>query len=48
MDERLNPVESLARLRTKIAAGKSLPVAELAQAWSLGKLKNFPTRILAS
>jgi hypothetical protein len=48
MDERLNPVQSLARLRTKIAAGKSLPVAELAQAWGLGKLNSFPTHILVS
>lgn len=48
MDERLNPVKSLARLRTKIAAGKRLPVAELAQAWGLGRLNNFPTPILES
>jgi hypothetical protein len=38
LDERLNPLESLARLRAKIAAGKSLPVAEMANAWGLGSL----------
>jgi len=42
LDERLNPVESLARMRTKIAAGKILPVSELAQAWGLGTLKISP------
>ncbi len=42
MDERLNPVESLARLRTKIAAGKNLPVSKLAQAWGLGDLSSWP------
>jgi hypothetical protein len=42
LDERLNPVESLARLRTKISAGKNLPVGELAQAWGLGTLEIFP------
>lgn len=41
LDERLNPIESLARLRTKIAAGKPLPVAELARAWGLGSLRIF-------
>jgi hypothetical protein len=40
LDERLNPYKSLARLRTKIAAGKSLPVSELANAWGLGTLKS--------
>ena len=44
LDERLNPIESLARLRTKIAGGKSLPVAELAQAWGLGSLKVFNSK----
>jgi hypothetical protein len=38
LDERINPVESLAKLRAKIAAGKSLPVAEMADAWGLGSL----------
>ena len=38
LDERLNPVESLARLRAKVAAGQFLPVAELAKAWGLGSL----------
>jgi len=42
LDERLDPVESLARMRTKIAAGKKLPVSELAQAWGLGTLKISP------
>ena len=42
LDERLNPVESLARLRTKISAGKNLPVGELAQAWGLGTMKISP------
>jgi hypothetical protein len=41
LDERLNPLESLARLRTKIAAGKSLPVAEMAKAWGLGSLNGI-------
>ena len=41
LDERLNPVASLARLRTRILAGKSLPVSELAQAWGLGTLDIF-------
>ena len=41
LDERLNPIESLARLRTKVAAGKPLPVAELAKAWGLGSLRIF-------
>ena len=38
LDERLNPVESLARIRAKLAVGKSLPVAEMANAWGLGSL----------
>lgn len=41
LDERLNPVASLARLRTRISAGKSLPVSELAHAWGLGTLDIF-------
>jgi hypothetical protein len=41
LDERLNPVASLARLHTRILAGKSLPVSELAQAWGLGTLDIF-------
>ena len=41
LDERLDPVESLARLRAKLAEGKSLPVAEIAKDWGLGSLK-FP------
>jgi len=42
LDERLNPIESLARMRTKISAGKMLPVSELAQAWGLGTLEISP------
>lgn len=41
LDERLNPLESLARLRTKVAAGESLSVAELAKAWGLGSLEIY-------
>lgn len=41
MDERLNPYASLGRLRTLIAAGKSLPVDEMAKAWGLGSLKGI-------
>jgi hypothetical protein len=41
LDERLNPIESLARLRRKVAAGKFLPVAELAQSWGLGSINIF-------
>jgi hypothetical protein len=41
LDERLNPVASLARLRTRISAGKSLPVSEIARAWGLGTLDIF-------
>ncbi|UCD98328.1 MAG: hypothetical protein JSV42_15440 [Chloroflexota bacterium] len=40
LDERLNPIESLARLRVKIAAGKALPVAEISKAWGLGSLES--------
>jgi hypothetical protein len=39
LDERLDPYTSLAKLRTQIAAGKSLPVDELAKSWGLGSLK---------
>jgi hypothetical protein len=42
LDERLNPYASLARLRQRIAAGKILPVDELASAWGLGSLKANP------
>ena len=38
LDERLNPYESLARLRAQIANGKTLPVNEFAKAWGLGSL----------
>ena len=48
LDESLNPVESLARLRSKMAAGITLPVAELAQAWGLGSLDIFPEQPPAS
>jgi hypothetical protein len=41
LDERLNPIESLARMRAKIATGKSLPVAEMASAWGLGSLNRI-------
>ncbi len=41
LDERLNPIESLARLRSKVATGKALPVAEMAESWGLGRLKLF-------
>jgi hypothetical protein len=41
LDERLNPTESLARLRSRIAAGRALPVAELAESWGLGRLNLF-------
>jgi hypothetical protein len=39
LDERLDPYESLARLRHLIRSGQSLPVGELASAWGLGALK---------
>jgi hypothetical protein len=41
LDERLSPYESLARLRTQIAAGRSLHVDELARAWGLGSVKGI-------
>ena len=44
LDERINPLASLARLRTKLAAGKSLPVADLAKSWGLGSFNQFPAR----
>jgi hypothetical protein len=40
LDERLNPVESLARLRAKLAGGKQLPVAETAKDWGFGSIRN--------
>lgn len=43
MDERLDPVESLARLRAKVAAGKQLPVADIAKDWGLGSLNIVPS-----
>jgi hypothetical protein len=36
LDERLNPYLSLNRLRNRIAAGETLQVNELAEAWGLG------------
>jgi hypothetical protein len=36
LDERLDPVRSLARLHKLVLAGRPLPVAEMAHAWSLG------------
>lgn len=48
MDERLDPYASLARLRTQIAAGKSLPVDELAKSWGLGSLKATDDTTLTS
>lgn len=36
LDERLDPVRSLARLRTRVLAGQPLPVADMARAWGLG------------
>lgn len=39
LDERLNPYESLARLREQLEAGISLPVDELADSWGLGSLE---------
>lgn len=38
LDERLNPYQSLARMRTKILAGEDLPVSKMAKAWGLGTL----------
>lgn len=40
LDERLNPIASLARLQAKISAGKKLPVSELAKAWRLGHMES--------
>ena len=40
LDERLNPIASLARLQAKISAGKKLPVSELAKAWGLGHMES--------
>lgn len=48
LDERLNPYQSLARLRAKIAAGKSLPVAEMANAWGLGSLNGVASELSVS
>jgi hypothetical protein len=39
LDERLYPIESLARLRAKIGAGKHLPVGEMAKVWGLGTIR---------
>jgi hypothetical protein len=44
LDERINPLASLARLRTKLAAGKSLPVADLAKSWGLGSFNQLSVR----
>ena len=38
LDERLHPVQSLARMRMRLAAGINLPVSEMAAAWGLGSL----------
>ena len=43
LDERLDPVESLARLRAKLTEGKQLPVAEMAKDWGLGSLRSSPS-----
>lgn len=43
LDERLDPVESLARLRAKLAEGIQLPVAEMAKDWGLGSLRKPPS-----
>lgn len=43
LDERLDPVESLARLRAKLAEGIQLPVAEIARDWGLGSLDITPS-----
>lgn len=48
LDERLNPFQSLARLRAKIAAGKFLPVAEMAKAWGLGSLNGVASDLSVS
>jgi hypothetical protein len=44
LDERLDPLKSLARLRAKITAGQNLPVAELAKSWGLGSVRRVPNR----
>jgi len=46
LDERVDPYASLARLRTRIAAGMSLPVDELAKAWGLGSMKGAASLFL--
>ena len=46
LDERLNPYESLARLRAQIAKGIRLPVNELAKAWGLGSLNQAKCEFL--
>lgn len=46
LDERLNPYESLARLRILIANGINLRVNELAKAWGLGSLKQATSESL--
>jgi hypothetical protein len=43
LDERLNPIESLARLRAKLFSGIPLPVAEIAKDWGLGSLEQKPS-----
>lgn len=43
LDERLDPIQSLARLRSKLADGKSLLVAEIAKDWGLGSLQAVPS-----
>lgn len=43
LDERLDPIESLSRLRSKLADGKSLLVAEIAKDWGLGSLQVVPS-----
>ena len=50
LDERLNPYESLARLREQIAIGNNLRVNEFAESWGLGSLnqstgKSFEVKI---
>lgn len=43
LDERLDPVGSLARLRAKLSEGRQLPVAEIAKDWGLGSLRYSPS-----
>lgn len=43
LDERLNPIESLARLRAKILSGIPLSIAEIAKDWGLGSLEQIPS-----